>query len=171
MVLSGVTETGETLEPEQCARLFSLEAQTPEESEALPEYVAETLKELGFRFEKELIQANLERNSSFFDTEMEKFEKWADDIKASLEIQLKELDKEIKFRKTEAKKILNLEKKVKAQREIKDLEKKRNQLRMSLYEAQDDVDNQKEALMTSIETRLRQKIQRTELFTIRWKLV
>lgn len=171
MMLSGVTETGETLEPEQCARLFSLEAQAPEESDQVPEYVAETLKELGYRFETELIQANLERNSGFFDTEMEKLEKWADDIKASLEIQLKELDKEIKFRKTEAKKILNLEQKVKAQREIKDLEKKRNQLRMSLYEAQDDVDNQKEELMTSIETRLRQKTQRTELFTIRWKLV
>ncbi|PIQ23108.1 hypothetical protein COW36_03535 [bacterium (Candidatus Blackallbacteria) CG17_big_fil_post_rev_8_21_14_2_50_48_46] len=102
---------------------------------------------------------------------MEKLEKWADDIKTSLEIQLKELDKEIKFRKTEAKKILNLEQKVKALRDIKELEKKRNQLRMSLYEAQDDVDNQKEELMTSIENRLRQKTQRTELFTIRWKLV
>lgn len=171
ILLSGVTDTGDALEPEQCARLFSLDASAPEEAGSLPEYAHEALAALSFRFETALIQNNMERNSGFFDTEMEKLEKWADDIKVSLEIQLKELDKEIKFRKTEAKKILKLEQKVKAQREIKELEKKRNQLRMRLYEAQDNIDEQKEELMNSIESRLRQKTQRTELFTIRWKLV
>ena len=45
---------------------------------------------------------------------MEKLDKWADDVKSSMEIALKELDREIKAGKTEAKKILNLEEKVKS---------------------------------------------------------
>ena len=45
---------------------------------------------------------------------------------------IKDLDREIKARKTEAKKILLLEEKVNAQRQIKEMEKTRNALRMSL---------------------------------------
>ncbi|HLE19295.1 MAG TPA: hypothetical protein VI728_13540, partial [Syntrophales bacterium] len=111
------------------------------------------------------------RNAGFFDTEMGKLEKWADDIKSSLEIELKELDKEIKFRKTEAKKIPNLEEKVSAQRHIKELEKKRNTLRMNLYQAQDEIDVRKEKLIEDIEARLKQKLERNELFLIRWKII
>ena len=113
----------------------------------------------------------MERNSGFFDTEMGKLEKWAEDLKGSLEIELKELDKEIKCRKTEAKKIPNLEEKINAQRQIKELEKKRNTLRMNLYQAQDEVDVRKEKLIEDIEARLQQKLERSDLFLIRWKMI
>jgi len=119
----------------------------------------------------EILQENAERNSEFFDIEMGKLEKWADDVKGSLEIELKTLDKEIKFRKTEAKKILNLEDKIKAQRHIKEMEKKRNALRMNLFQAQDDVDVRKEKLIGEIEARLKQQIDKKELFVVRWKLI
>ncbi|MBZ0191305.1 MAG: hypothetical protein K8F34_06400, partial [Candidatus Kuenenia stuttgartiensis] len=82
-----------------------------------------------------------------------------------------ELDKEIKCRKTEAKKILNLEEKVTAHRQIKEMEKKRNTMRLNLYQTQDDVDNRKERLIDEIEARLKQKIEKAELFTVRWKLI
>ena len=83
----------------------------------------------------------------------------------------KALDKEIKAGKTEAKKILNLEEKVKAQRQIKEMEKKRNELRQNLYQAQDEVDGRKETLITEIEARLKQNIESDELFLIKWKVV
>jgi len=89
----------------------------------LPDIVREQLDQIAHKQEIEIIQANAERNAGFFDTEMGKLDKWAEDVKSSLEIELKELDKEIKFRKTEAKKILSLEEKVDAQRTIKEMEK------------------------------------------------
>ncbi len=98
-------------------------------------------------------------------------QKWADDVKGSLEIELKALNKEIKFRKTEAKKILSLEEKVKVQRHIKEMEKRRNALRMNLFQSQDEVDVRKEKLIEEIDARLKQKIEKTELFMIRWQLV
>jgi len=101
---------------------------------------------------------------------MDKLDKWAEDVKNSLEIELKELDKEIKFRKTEAKKILSLEEKVKTQRQIKEMEKKRNSLRRNLYQAQDEVDSRKENLINEIEARLKQKIETKELFLVKWKV-
>ena len=47
-------------------------------------------------------------------------------MRKSLEMELKDLDRDIKMKKAEVKKIMNLEQKIKEQRSIKDLEKKRN---------------------------------------------
>jgi hypothetical protein len=40
-----------------------------------------------------------------------------------------------------------------------------------LFSAQDDIDDKKETLLTSIEKRLNQKIDQKELFTIKWKMI
>jgi len=42
---------------------------------------------------------------------------------------------------------------------------------MSLYEAQDLIDQKKEDLLTDIEKRLKQKTHIKELFTIKWKIL
>jgi F0F1-type ATP synthase membrane subunit b/b' len=102
---------------------------------------------------------------------MEKLDNWAEDKKNSLEIELKDLDKEIKQRKAEAKKILNLEEKVKTQREIKEMEKKRNELRLELFKSQDEIDNAKENLINDIEKRLKQNTILDQLFLIKWNLI
>ena len=102
---------------------------------------------------------------------MEKLDKWAEDVKNSLKIELKELDKEIKTRKTESRKLLKLEEKVAAQREIKEIEKKRNTLRQNLYQAQDEIDSKKENLISEIEARLKQNIETNKLFLVKWKVV
>ena len=133
--------------------------------------VKEILQQTTNDMQAEILRENAGRNSEFFDIEMGKLEKGADDVKGSLEIELKALDKEIKFRKTEARKILNLEDKVKAQRHIKEMEKKRNALRMNLFQAQDEVDVRKDKLIEDIEARLKQKLERRELFFIRWKII
>jgi len=157
------------LTPEQCQRLFNIPAQVggtcypPKEMERV---LDGTLLQL----EKGILQANAERNAGFFDTEMSKLERWAQDVKTSLEIRLKQLDVEIKTRKAEARKMVNLQEKVKAHREIKDLEKQRSEMRLSLYQAQDDVDAKKEGLLEEIEARLSQSLSREVLFTIRWRL-
>ena len=129
------------------------------------------INQIAQKQQAEILQMNAARNAGFFDTEMEKLDRWAEDVKSSMEIELKELDKEIKCRKTEAKKILNLEEKVTAHRQIKEMEKKRNTMRLNLYQTQDDVDNRKERLIDEIEARLKQKVIKSELFTIRWKLI
>jgi hypothetical protein len=123
------------------------------------------------QLKQEIITENAIRNQEFFDVEMDKLDQWADDMKISLEKEIKDLDAEIKLRKAEAKKMFNLEAKVKAQRQIKDLEKKRSDKRQTLFEAQDQIDERKETLLTDIEKRLNQKMELKELFTLRWKIV
>lgn len=171
VVLSSMTDNGEVLSQEQCQRLFSIPAQECPLSTELSASLDAALKEHYQSLEASLVQENMHRNANFFDEEMDKLEKWSDDLKSSLELELKELDKNIKTQKTEAKKIQNLDAKVIAQRHIKELEKKRNKMRLELYQAQDDVDTQKEALITRIEERLKQRLEKTPLFQIKWKVV
>ena len=81
------------------------------------------------------------------------------------------MDIDLKAMKTSAKKVLDLGKKVKLQREIKGLEKKRNEMRQKLYHSQDEVDNKKEDLLERVEAQLNQKMTLTNLFTIRFKII
>ncbi len=110
------------------------------------------------------------RNSEYYNEEIDKLEKWADDMKLSLEKEIKDLEAEIKLKKAESRKILDLFYKVKLQREIKDLEKKRNEKRKHLFEAQDQIDERKEQLLNEIEARLQQDIQIKNLFILNWSL-
>lgn len=170
ILLAGITEEGEVLDYEQCHRLFSLPAEETGQFEYFTGRTEKIITAELFSQEQEIIQHNAKINSGFFDSEMEKLEKWANDIKTSLEIRLKQLDVDIKTRKTESRKILDLAEKVKVQREIKELEKKRNEMRKNLFEAQDGVDRQKEKLIENVETRMRQNIQKNILFQIGWCL-
>lgn len=171
ILFCGITDDGIALDAEQCQRFFSLPATTRPIQGEVSGGIKETLERIAGKQQADILQRNTERNAGFFDTEMEKLDKWAEDVKNSLEIELKELDKEIKSRKTEAKKILKLEEKIAAQREIKEMEKKRNTLRQNLYQAQDEVDGRKDKLINEIEERIKQRISREALFIIRWKLV
>lgn len=170
LLFCGLGDENMELDVEQCRRLFSLPASMESSTLYIPDTVKTHLGEIAGRQEKNILQINSERNATFFDVEMGKLDKWAEDVKNSLELELKELDKEIKFRKTEAKKILSLEEKVKSQRQIKEMEKRRNDMRMNLYQTQDDVDDKKEELINEIEARMRQRLEKNELFCIRWKL-
>lgn len=169
IVSAGLIEDGTILDEEQAQRIFSLPGEVISESTTI--YAQEKLDQIFERQKLEIIDNIAVRNAKFFDEEIDKVDKWADDLKAGLEFELKELDKEIKCLKTEAKKIVKLEDKLEAQRVIKELEKKRNAKRRSLYEAQDEVDQKKEELIAGVEGRLKQTISIEELFTIKWQII
>ncbi|MBU1038975.1 DEAD/DEAH box helicase [Patescibacteria group bacterium] len=170
VVVSAIDESGNPVDGEIAKKLFSIAAQTvktatlsPEEKTKLGELEDQTVGIVSTRI--------AERNSEFFDNEVDKLDKWAEDMKKAVELDLKKLDVDIKISKTNAKKILNLDEKLKAQRGIKDMEKKRNEMRKKLYEAQDDVEGRKEKLIGEVEAQLKQKSKLESLFTIRWRVV
>ena len=166
-----MTDDGIELDYEQAVRLFSLPATIKGTTLYEPVEAQKSLDNIKEKLKIEIIQTNAERNSNFFDQEMEKLDNWAEDKKNSLEIELKDLDKEIKLCKAEAKKILKLEEKVAMQRQIKEMEKKRNELRLELFKSQDEIDNAKENLINDIEKRLKQNTILDKLFLIKWNLI
>ena len=167
LVLSGITLDGNQLTRSQCERLLELPMQTLNSTKI----DSRELEDCSGRDLKILQNEIAERNSAFFDEELGKIESWADDKKLSLELKLKELDKEIKMRRTESRKLIKLEDKVAEQRKIKDLESKRNSLRRDLYDKQDEIDHEKDKLLDTIQERLESESIVEELFALKWKVV
>lgn len=170
LLLACITDSNEVIEKETAERFFSLLA-TVNSTTDITTSVSDKLNEVIALQEQVILNENALRNRDFFDNEMDKLDQWADDMKISLEKEIKDLDAEIKLRKSEAKKMMNLEAKVKAQRAIKDLEKKRSEKRQTLYAAQDEIDGRKDDLLTDIENRLSQHIDKQDIFSIKWKIV
>ena len=171
IIFCSLTDDGTELDYDQCQRMFSLSSEVNENSFEIDTETKKRLHEILNTQQSAILNTNSERNGSFFEQEMDKLDKWAEDLKNSMEIEIKELDIEIKSLKTEAKKIAKLEEKVKAQRHIKELEKKRNEKRQALYKSQDDVEKRKDDLLSEIEERLKQKIQKNKLFEIKWEII
>jgi len=165
-----VTDAGDVLESEQLQRLFSLPAVVNQSGLDIKDELANKLSSITQNQKKKIMGDITGRNTGFFDKEMDKLEKWAEDLKDSMEIEIKESDRLIKLNKTEAKKILSLEEKVKSQRQIKEMEKKRNLMRVNYYKEQDAIDARKEELIAQVESRLKQKISEEDIFTVRWSL-
>lgn len=168
LIFSAYCDDGTEIDREQCEKLFLLNVCGINDTAVNPD-----MDKLNAYIEVQkqgYLDLISERNVTFFDEEMLKLDKWAEDRKNSLEIALKQLDKDIKTQKTEAKKISKLEEKVNVQREIKDMEAKRNKMRRELFESQDIVDKQKEELINQIEAKLNQTVTENEIFTIKWRL-
>lgn len=165
------TDDGRMIPSEIAERMFSIHASEGRRAQMSSEM--DDVLEQNIRKQKEEAQSeNYKRNQSFFETEIEKLNLWADDVKIGLEREISDLDAEIKLRKSEARKLTRLEEKIEAQRLVKDLEKRRSEKRRSLYEAQDEVDAQKEKLFDEVEQALRQKKASEEtLFNIRWRII
>ena len=171
ILFANQTDDGAIIDTETSQQFFSLPAVVSNHSIYLTDEQKSRFEEISLQERGLILNENINRNRDFFDTEMDKLDQWADDMKISLSREIDDLDAELKLRKSEAKKMMNLEQKVKAQRHIKELEKKRSEKRMSLYEAQDLIDQKKEVLLTDIEKRLKQKTELKELFTIKWNIV
>ncbi len=171
LIFSAFTDEGEALDLEQCQRLFSLNAKNNPTSTSLPVDCQTKFDEIAHRQKINIVDENAARNTNFFDTEVEKLEKWAEDVRNSLKYELKELEKEIKTRKTEARKLLNLEHKIKEQRTIKELEKKLAEKRMNLYTSEDEIDSRKEKMLDDYEKRLKQGEVTKTIFTIKWGVI
>lgn len=170
LVIACLKQDGSYVYPDIAERMLGLPAEIIG-NETIDNSIQEKLKEKISEMQNEIVADSAERNSKFFDEEMDKLDNWADDMKLGLEKEISDLDQEIRLRKSEAKKITKLDEKVSAQRAIKELEKKRTEKRQNLYEAQDEIDEKKDMLLDKIEKMLKQKVSRENLFTIKWMVI
>jgi hypothetical protein len=105
--------------------------------------------------QKLLVVADLEtRNLGAFTQETEKLDAWADDLKVSLERDIKELDRRIKESRTKSKGAATLADKLAAQKEQRDLEGQRDKKRRELFDRQDEIQRKRDGLIDELERQL-----------------
>lgn len=169
LLFAAVTDMGQTVDEETATRLLKMPARIGAPAESTPEVLL--VLEGATRIRQESVQRSIsERNALFFETEAEKLEGWADDLKLGLEREIKDIDRQIRDARRAATAALTLEEKLGGQKQIKALESQRSQKRRSLFDAQDDVEAKRDAFIKSLEAKLNQKTESETLFRVRWVL-
>ena len=167
MIFGAHTDDGTPLDGECAARLFTLLGKVTGPCLGIvPGTAGAAIQQQQAAIKRSIS----ERNARFFEVEAEKLDGWADDLKLGLEREIKEIDRQIKEARRSATTALTLEEKLDGQKLIKALEVQRNQKRRSLFDAQDQVDKQREELIAAIEGKMSHKTQLTQLFLIRWAI-
>lgn len=171
ILLSGMCDDGTPLDPEQCRRFFSLVANETQSGFQPEDKALNTLKDFIVVQRNSVLENLGSKNVVFFDTELDKLDRWGEDKRNSLKVVLKELDDQIKAAKKEARLAPNLPEKLKLERERRLLETKRDEAWKAYEEAAKDIEVRKDGLIDEIEKRMKQLTAEEVLFTIRWRLV
>ncbi len=167
LIVAAQTDDGLPFDQERAERLLTLPGEVRGSAvDPLPG----DLGEVTTRRRREIERDLSERNGRFFQAEAAKLDSWADDLKSGLEREIKDLDRQIREVRRATTAAPTLEEKLAGQKQIRGLEAERSQKRRSLFDAQDNVDRQREELIETIERKLAQSVRMEELFTIRWSL-
>jgi hypothetical protein len=169
LFFAGMTDAGLPLDDAQCRRLFDLPG-TVQQPSAIPDATSTALADVLARRQRELLEELSTRNGRWFDVEMDKLDRWAEDRRASLRTELTELDEALKAAKKVARLAPTLPEKLERQREARTLETKRDEAWRAFDQASRDIDQQKDRLLDEISQRLEQKLTQVPLFTLRWQL-
>jgi adenine-specific DNA-methyltransferase len=165
LLLTAYSDDGQLFDDEMCRRMLSIPATIDTAPPSSLGYMLEQLQEARVA---DLLHQVEARNATFFDEEVNKLDLWAEDLKVGLERELKELDRDLRDARKRSITAPTLAEKLEVQKEIRELEGKRNQKRRELYDAQDAIDRQRDDLIGRIEQQLRQRHVSQNLFSIRW---
>ncbi len=169
LLITGVTDDGRVLDRETCEKLLTIPATLGAEL-SIDDTAKARLESAVQSQANRVLMETQSRNEKFFDAESDKLDSWADDLKENLERELKNLALEIREAKKVKRLAGDLQSKVAAQKRVNELEQQRNQKKRTLFDAQDQIEERKDSLISDVETRLQQRTSRQNVFTIRWRL-
>lgn len=175
LILSAIVDNGKvgdvaSISQEQMERMFSLPATLDNDALSVDENIDSLLKQKYEQSKALVIDEISSRNAAFFGEEMTKLDAWADDLKEAIEQSIRDMDKEIRQVRKDAKLAPTLEEKLELQKHQKKLEAQRNKDRRELFDKQDEVDARREEMILAVEEKLTKRLDENCLFTIKWKM-
>lgn len=168
VVLVAASDTGQFLDQRSCEHLLGLHAHVAGDVDGdAISLAAETAMEAATAEVEFTVR---QRNGRMLDAEIDKLERWADDLKSGIERQLREIDGAIAEARKRGRAALTLAEKLEVQKEIQALEQKRTTKRRRIFDEQDAIDAQRTELIEALEAQIEIRIERQTLFAVRWKL-
>ena len=168
LVFSALTDRGELLDQEACARLFGLDAISIPDSTAAaaPSELAEAAQR---QIDATLARA-LDANDKYFQQEREKLERWADDQILAAEQALEDTKSRLRDTKRRARLAERVEEQKSLQEETRNLERRQRRQRQEIFDVEDEIESKRDQLIEALERRLKRKTLVHLLFRIRWQI-
>lgn len=171
LIFAGYCDDNTMLTQDEMRRMFDLSGeQRSSYSFTISEDIITRLKDLMQAEQKAIIEEMTVQDNTWFDEELMKLEKWAQDVKQSMEKSIKNMDSEIAELKKQSRKTAVLKDKLAIEKKINTIETRRNQQRFDLYSEQDKIDQKKEKLIGETIEKLQQNITSNNIFYLRWNI-
>lgn len=167
-LFTAFTDDGIFLTQEECEKLF-LNGGAERRGSAIPAEIQKKLSDNQLQHRKAKLKALDSRNLTFFKQEEERILKWEHDMLDELEAQIRALRKTIQQAERDARNATNIEDKLKAERKVDELKRKRRRLRIELDEREDEIGDKRKQMISEIEKKLVQSIVEEAIFMIRWE--
>lgn len=168
LIIAAMTDEGVRIDAAAAMRLFEIPARQNGAADLqLPQAVKAAVDDQ----RQAILDEVARRQSTWFDDEMEKLDHWAEDRRAGLKADLKELDEQIKALKKEVRQTGNMPEKLALQRKARALETQRDVAWRAYDVAAKDIEVQKDGLLDQVEERLEQAVSDEDLFTIRFRIL
>ncbi|WP_215844458.1 SNF2-related protein [Acidithiobacillus montserratensis] len=171
LVFAGTTGDGQEISADQCRRLFDLDGEVVGgDAITVGQFVENDLTDqLRTRWQA-LTEEIGKRDGTWFDVEMDKLDRWADDRRLSLKAELDDLEQKIKEKRRLARQAANIPDKLERQRELRKLESQRDDAWRTYDQASRDVERKKDDLLGDMGNRMMQRTEEERLFVVRWVL-
>ncbi|WNY25459.1 SNF2-related protein [Methanolapillus millepedarum] len=171
IILAGICDDETKLDADQARRLFNLPGIVKQNTNTETE-IDESVIANVYEIQKQEILTQIDaRNEKYFDEEMDKLTRWADDKRKSLKGTMKDIESEKTKLNAEIRSGVSFQEKVQIQKQLRALEKKYDDAWREYDEDARKIDKQKESFLDEVEAKLVQEIREEKLFVIRWEVV
>jgi hypothetical protein len=170
VVCSAVLDDGTVLDVGQCIRLLELPGEAGGDA-IVSEATGSILDKARADSEQPILEALAIRNGGWFDVEMEKLDRWAEDRRQTLKAELSDVDDRLKELKKAARVAPSLPEKLERQRDVKRLEVRRDEAWRGYDRASQEVDRRKEDMLDEVSRRMLTYVERNELVTVNFSVI
>ena len=113
----------------------------------------------------------LEANQVFFQKEQDKIDQWAEDKLKAVELALEDIKVKVKSLQREARQASTIEEQREKQEAVKQAEREQRKMRQRIFDVEDEISVQRDALISSLENALHRKSSNETLFMLRWNII
>lgn len=170
LLFVGFTDAGTELSNEICKRILELPVDA-KSSYQLTSSESNLMTDKREKHKDLLLEVLQTKDTEYFQLEVDKLHKWAEDKILASEKELKDVKSKIKELNRDSKKTSSSEALLKMQTELRDLERKKKRLRQEIFEVEDEIEEKRDEMINEIKAKMLKAINESSIFTIKWKLV
>lgn len=168
LVVAACTASGAFLSPETAQRLLTVPG-TQQQPRLPLQYLVALQQTLTEQCAKHLAEVE-QQNEHYYEEEVQKLEAWSDDRKVALDLQIKQLDKEIAEARRTARQLPSLKEKMDAKRVLKQLERERDETVLNYHEEKKKIEGKEDELLAEVEQALAMTSYNETLFKVHWRV-
>lgn len=169
LLFVGFTDDGQELSNDICKRILELpvDAKSDYQLSSSEDHLMDTKREKHRDLLLDVLRA---KDTEYFQHEVDKLHKWADDKILASEKELKDVKSKIKELNRASKKTSSSEELLKIQSELKEHERKKKRLRQEIFQVEDEIEERRDDMINAIKAKMLKAINESPIFTIKWKL-